>query len=648
MARRVRFKDPWIEQRSFTRRAVVGMIVATVLLGLVAVRLFYLQVIRYDHYAELSQGNRVRLEPLPPDRGVIFDRKGRVLAENSPAYQLELTREQVPDLDATLARLVALGLIEADDTDRIRRLVRSRRPFEGVPIRAQLTDAEIGRYAVHRHELRGVDLRTRLARFYPYGESAVHALGYVGTLSEDDLKRVDAERYAGLATIGKNGIERHYEDVLHGTVGHREVMVNAEGRSVESLGRGGVPLRRREPIAGRDLYTTLDIDLQRVAEEALAGKRGAIVAIDPWTGDVLALASLPTFDANKFARGISAADYRALIDSIDRPLFNRAIRGVYPPGSTIKPLMALAGLEYGVIEPADSVRCPGYFRLPGSRHRFRDWRKQGHGTVDMNEAVMTSCDVYFYTLATTLGIERMHESMTHLGFGAPTGIDIDGEKGGLVPSPEWKRQAFKRREQQVWFPGETVITGIGQGFWLVTPLQLANAAAVVATRGRHYRPRLVDAVRDPRSGAINKVAPVPLPPIELKNPQNWDAIIESMVAVTSGPRGTAVVASRGARYRIAGKTGTAQVFTVGQSERYNENEVDERLRDHALFIAFAPADDPKLAVAVLVENGGHGSSAAAPVARKLFDAYLADWNPPPSPAPATTTTAPAPATETTR
>jgi penicillin-binding protein 2 len=393
-------------------------------------------------------------------------------------------------------------------------------------------------------------------------------------------------------------------------------------------------------MAGDDLYTTLDIELQQVAEQALAGRRGAAVAIDPWTGDVLALASTPTFDPNKFARGISGPEYRALIEDLDRPLFNRVLRGTYPPGSTIKPMMALAGLEYGVIRPEDTRRCPGYFRLPGSSHRYRDWRKQGHGVVNMYEAIMTSCDVYFYGLAATLGITRVHDAMTKLGFGAPTGLDVDGERGGLMPSPEWKK-----KELQVWFPGETVIVGIGQGYWLVTPMQLANAAAVIATRGRHFRPRLVAAVREAKSGTIQRRAPAALPPIEIADPANWDAIIEGMVGVTSGPRGTAVVASRGAPYRIAGKTGTAQVFTVGQTEKYKESEVAERLRDHALFIAFAPAEAPKLAVAVLVENGGHGSSVAAPIARALFDAWLLGKMPappagnPPRTAPAANTTA---------
>jgi penicillin-binding protein 2 len=375
-------------------------------------------------------------------------------------------------------------------------------------------------------------------------------------------------------------------------------------------------------VAGRDLELSLDIELQRVAEEAMGERRGAVIALDPWTGDVLVLASTPTFDPNKFARGISTADYRALTTDPDEPLFNRALRGAYPPGSTIKPLMALAGLEAGVIEPSDTRLCRGSFSLPNSRHRYRDWKREGHGTVDMKEAIMTSCDVYFYSLAAALGIDRIHDSMSRMGFGKPTGIDIDGERGGIMPSTEWKKSAFKKREMQVWFPGETVIVGIGQGYWTATPMQLAHATAVLATRGPHFKPRLVRSVRDPVTRQSEQRPPEPLPPVVLKDPASWEVIVDAMVAVTTGPRGTAVRAARGASYSIAGKTGTAQVFSVGQQEEYDEETVAERLRDHALFVAFAPADKPKLVVAVLVENGGHGSSVAAPIARQVFDAYL--------------------------
>jgi penicillin-binding protein 2 len=621
--RRVRIKDDALEQRIFLQRTMFAAGIVIVLMLLLAGRAFWLQVLQHQHYFELSQGNRARIEPLPPNRGLILDRAGRVIAENTPAFQLELVREQAGDLDLTLARLERFGLLEADDAGRVRQLVLSRRSFEAVPILLQLDDEEIARYAVHRHELPGVFLETRMARHYPYGPVGAHALGYVGTISEDDLERVDRERYFGTGVIGKTGIERSYEDQLLGVGGYREVLVNVEGRPVKLLEGADAQLQSREPRAGRELRLTLDIELQRIAEEAMAGRRGAVVAIDPWTGDVLVFASLPSFDPNGFARGISRNDYLALTENPDQPLFNRVLRGTYPPGSTIKPVMALAGLEYDVVTPEDTIYCPGHFSLPGSRHRFRDWKREGHGTVDMRSAVMQSCDIYFYRLANTLGIERIHDAMNRIGFGVPTGIDIDGERGGIMPSPQWKKSAFARREQQVWFPGETVIIGIGQGYWTATILQLAKATALLATRGQHFQPRLVRALVDPATGAVEERRSEPLPPVELKNRANWETIVDAMVAVTSGARGTAVRAARGAAYSIAGKTGTAQVYSVGQTEKYDEKTVAERLRDHALFVAFAPADKPVLAIAVLVENGGHGSSVAAPIARAIFDAYLA-------------------------
>ena len=620
--RRVRVKDEYLEQRIFLQRSFIAAIILGALMLLLAGRAFWLQVLRHDYYAELSQGNRARIESLPPNRGIIYDREGRVIAENTPAYQLEVVREQAGDLDTTLEDLVRFGLLERDDLARVRQLVMSRRSFEAVPIRVQLDDEGVARYAVHRHELPGVSLETRMARHYPYGSLGAHALGYVGTISEDDLTRLDKDRYFGTGVIGKTGIERAYEDELLGTGGFREVLVNAEGRRVDVQDGKAAQLRIRQPLAGRDLRLSLDIDLQRVAEDAMAGRRGAVVAIDPSNGDVLVLASLPSFDPNGFARGISRKDYLALTQDPDQPLFNRVLRGTYPPGSTIKPIMALAGLEYDVIKPQDAVFCTGQFSLPGSRHKFRDWKRQGHGRVDMHDAVMESCDVYFYRLANTLGIDRIHEIMTRIGFGAPTGIDIGGERGGIMPSPQWKKNAFSGPSQQVWFPGETVILGIGQGYWSATPLQLATATALLATRGKHFRPRLVRALVDPATGAVEERAPRPLPAIELKDQANWEVIVDAMVAVTSGAHGTAVRASRGAKYSIAGKTGTAQVYTIGQTEKYDEKTIAERLRDHALFVAFAPAEEPKLVIAVLVENGGHGSSAAAPIARAVFDAYL--------------------------
>ena len=620
--RRVRIKDDALEQRMFLQRSLFAVAIVTLIALLLMGRAFWLQVVQHDHYVELSQGNRARIEPLPPNRGIIYDRGKRVIAENTPAYQLELVREQAGDLEEALSRLVRFGLLEAADVARVRQLALSRRSFEAVPFLLQLDDEEVARYAVHRHELPGVMLETRMARHYPYGTVGAHALGYVGTISADDLARVDRERYFGTGVIGKTGVERAYEQELLGTGGYREVLVNAEGRPVKLDEDADAQLTTHEPQAGKDLRLTIDIELQRIAEDAFAGRRGGVVAIDPSNGDVLVFASLPSFDPNGFARGISRSEYVALTENPDQPLFNRVLRGTYPPGSTIKPLMALAGLEYDVIKPEDHVFCPGSYSLPGSRHRFRDFKREGHGSMDMENAVMQSCDVYFYRLANTLGIDRIHDSMARMGFGQPTGIDIAGERGGIMPSPAWKKTAFSTREQQVWFPGETVIVGIGQGYWTATLLQLAKATALLATRGKHYRPRLVRALGDPATGAIEEQKPEALPSIELKHAENWEIIVNAMVAVTSGPRGTAQRIGRGATYSIAGKTGTAQVFSVGQTEKYNEKEVAERLRDHALFVAFAPADAPKLAVAVLVENGGFGASAAAPIARAIFDAYL--------------------------
>ena len=624
MPRRVRIKDHWAEQRIFTIRGIVAGIVIGVLLLTVAGRLFYLQVIKYDYYAELSQGNRVHTDPIPPSRGLILDRNGVVLADNLPAFQLELVREQVggtPDLDAALARLVAIGLLDAEELGSIKRTILSHHVYESVPIKLALDDEEMARFAVHRYEFTGVDIRPRLSRHYPFGPMAVHALGYVAAISEQDLKRIDSATYAGTTLIGKLGVEGAYESELHGTPGYREVLVNAAGRPVERQGAYTPKLATRQPIAGADLILSLDMRLQRVAAEALAGKRGAAIAIDPHTGDVLALASTPGFDPNAFARGLTTKQFDALQNDIDKPLINRALRGAYPPGSTVKPFFALAALNYGVMTPEKTIFCPGHFILPGASHVFHDWKPKGHGTVSMRHAIMQSCDVYFYTVAEKLGIDRMHDFMTQFGFGDSTGIDIPGEKPGLMPSTEWKRHAYKRPAEQVWFPGETISVGIGQGYMLATPLQLAHAVAGIASRGQVFKPRLVAGVRAAGSTTVTPRPLSPEPPITTVTADQWGVVFDGMELAT-GPGGTAAVATAGTPYKIAGKTGSAQVFSVGENEKYNEKQLSERMLDHALFISFAPAEDPKLAVAVLVENGKHGGSAAAPIARKIFDAYL--------------------------
>ncbi len=624
MPRRVRIKDHWAEQRIFMIRGIVAGVIVAMLLLTVAGRLFYLQVIKHAYYAELSQGNRVHTDPIPPSRGLILDRHGVVLADNLPAFQLELVREQVggmPELDAALARLVAIGLLDSDDIRSIKRTILSHHVYESVPIKLALDDEEMARFAVHRYEFTGVDIRTRLSRHYPFGPMAVHALGYVAAISEQDLTRIDSATYAGTTLIGKLGVEGAYENDLHGTPGYREVLVNAAGRPVERQGAYTPKLNTRQPVAGSDLILSLDMRVQRAAEDALSGKRGAAIAIDPHNGDVIALASTPGFDPNAFARGLTTKQYDALQNDIDKPLINRALRGAYPPGSTVKPFFALAALKYGVMTPEQTIFCPGHFSLPGSSHLFRDWKPKGHGTISMRHAIQQSCDVYFYTVANRLGIDRMHDFMTTFGFGDLTGIDIPGEKPGLMPSTEWKRHAYKRPAEQVWFAGETISVGIGQGYMLATPMQLAHAVSGIASRGQIFKPRLVTAVRAPGSDATTPRPVQPEPSLTAVTADQWNVIVDGMELAT-GPGGTAAAATAGSPYKIAGKTGSAQVFTIGQNEKYNEKQLSERMLDHALFISFAPAEDPKLAVAVFVENGKHGGSTAAPIARKMFDAYL--------------------------
>ncbi len=610
-----RFKDTWAEQRMFLGRVVAAAICVVVLTSLVVARLVDLQVLNFEHFSRLSQGNRVRLEPVPPVRGLIFDRAGRIIAENRPVYQLELVPEQVADIEGSLERLVGLGLVGQEDLPRIRSQIRSQRRFEPTILRYRLSPEEAARFAVRRPAFPGIDIQARLAREYPGREIASHALGYVGAVGEDDLARIDAANYAGTAQIGKIGIERQYEDLLHGTTGFRQVLVNAQGRVLQEL-------ERTDALPGRNLYLTLDLELQAATEAALAGRRGAVVAIDPRNGQVLALASLPGYDANLFSQGLTSEQYRGLQTDPDQPLFNRALRGQYPPGSTVKPILALAGLYYGAVTPSESMFCPGWYTLPGHERRYRDWKKGGHGPIDLESSVAQSCDVYYYRLAVALGVDRMHEFLDWFGLGRATGIDIPGEKGGIVPSRDWKKSAFSRPQDQVWFPGETVITGIGQGYMLATPLQLAQAAAVLASRGRARRPSLLLAVENPVTGEREEFAPEELPPVPVK-PELFEESVAAMVAVVHGPTGTARAIGADAPWKIAGKTGTAQVIGIAQGEEYDAEEVDERLRDHALFIAFAPAEAPTIAVGVLVENGGSGSGAAAPVARKVLDAWLA-------------------------
>jgi len=622
--RQSRIKNYFAENRIFWVRSVIAGIIAGALLLVVAGRLFYLQVVRYEYYSTLSQGNRIRNEPIPPSRGLILDRNGVVLADNQPAFNLELVREQVGDakaLDSTLAQLVAIGVLRAEEVGPLRRTVLSHKVYESVPVKLQLNEEEMARFAVHRFQFTGVDIQPRLTRHYPFNEIASHAIGYVSAINEEDLKKIDSSEYAGSSLIGKLGVEGAYEKELHGKPGFREVLVNAAGRPVDRVGDYAPRLNTRAPIAGVDLVLGMDIRVQRVAEEALTGKRGSVVALDPKTGDVIVLASTPGFDPNGFVRGLTVAEYSALASNIDIPLLNRALRGAYPPGSTVKPLEALAAQKYNVFSPLQEEFCPGYFILPGNSNKYRDDKK--HGFLNMRQAISESCDVYFYRVAQHLGIDRMDEFMKAFGYGGLTGIDIPGEKPGLYGSPDWKRHLFKRAADQVWFPGETISMGIGQGPITVTPLQQAHVAAELGERGKVVAtPRLVSAMRAPGSDTIVRRTPQMMSPIDIGTPEQWDVVYDGMVGAVS-PGGTAYpFLIKPVRYKLAGKTGTAQVFTIKQTENTRAKITDERKRDHAWFIAFAPADDPKIAIAVLVENGGFGGAAAAPIAEKVLDAYL--------------------------
>ena len=599
----------------FVRRVIVCAFLVLGLTGLVVARLVQLQLVNFEYYSAQSQGNRIRVQPLPPTRGLIFDRNGRILAENLPTYQLELTPEQVPDVDDTLRRLAEAGLIDAENLPRLSDLILSHRRFDSIPLRQRLSDTEVARFAVQRPYFPGVEIRARLTRNYPYGPIAAHALGYVSGINAADKQILDPAGYAGTSHIGKVSVERAYEAQLHGEVGHENVLVNAHGRNMQVLdGENSVP--------GHDLLLTLDIEAQIAAEQALDGRRGAVVGIVPSNGEILVFASAPSFDPNAFSAGLTPSQFRALQEDSNQPLFNRALSGQYPPGSTIKPILAMAALEQGTLDPATRIICRGFYTLPGGRHRYRDWKPEGHGSVDMHVAITESCDTYFYGVAHNLGIKAIARSLRNFGLGSPTGIDMAGENRGLVPSREWKRSEFANPGDKIWFPGETVITGIGQGYLLATPLQLAHAVATIATRGKRYQPSMVRGLRDPVTGATEFRQPKLLATDDTTAETSWQLIIESMVAVMQGPKGTARASGYGSTYSIAGKTGTAQVFSLAQDEEYDEEEIDESKRDHALFIAFAPVEDPAIAVAVVVENGGSGSSVAAPIARQILDTFL--------------------------
>ena len=610
MSRIYTIKNKLVESRLFLNRIIAAFIVILLLTSGLIVRLVYLQIVGHEHYATLAKDNSIKIEPLVPTRGIIYDRRGKVLADNTQSFSLELIPEQIKNLDETLLSLQKLLNISDEKIDQYQKQRKRQKRFVSTPLLISMTDEELAKFAVVRPYFPGVDIQTRLVRHYPYADLSSHVVGYVGRINEAEMKSLPIAEYRGSSHVGKIGVENTYETDLHGKTGYAEIETNVQARAINTV-------NSVLPVPGENLYLTLDIGLQKTAYDALGDFNGAVVAIDIKTGGVLVFVSRPGFDPNPFVIGIANDAYQALQSSENQPLYNRALRGLYPPGSTIKPFIALAGLEYNAVSAEHKLFCPGYYQLPNVSHHYRDWKKSGHGSVAMSDAITQSCDVYFYTLASMLGIDRMHNFLQHFGFGEKTGIDLAGEKQGLMPSREWKRS----QHNQSWYPGETIITGIGQGFLQVTPLQLAKAVATLANKGKVITPFLVKHTVNPDS--LDPEIENHPKNIELK-PENVNTIISAMVNVIHDPRGTAKSIGKNINYQIAGKTGTAQVFNIKQDAKYNENDIDFKLRDHALFISFAPADDPKIAVAVIVENGGHGGSVAAPIAGQVIKQYLGD------------------------
>ncbi|MGN2412717.1 penicillin-binding protein 2 [Pseudomonas syringae] len=603
---------PLKDHEKETRLVNQRLIACAVLVGLLAIclvaRMYFLQVTEFEYHSTISENNRVHVLPIPPERGLIFDRNGEVLADNRPSFNLTLTRERAGDWHKVIDELMTL--LQLPDEDRIlfdKELKQVRHPFEPATLLYELTEEQIAIVAVNQYLLPGVDVAAQFVRHYPLGAHFAHSIGYVGRINEKEAAQLDND-YRGTQSIGKTGIERFYESELHGRVGYEEVETNAQGRVLRVL-------KHTDPVPGKNITLSLDAHLQEAAENALGDRRGSVVALDPETGEVLAMVSKPSFDPNLFVTGISFKQYAALRDSIDRPLFNRVLRGLYAPGSTVKPEVAIAGLDSGVVNASTKVFDPGYFQLPDFDHKYRNWNHSGDGWVDMDMAIMRSNDTYFYTLAHKLGIDRLHDYMTMFGIGQKVSLDMFEESAGLMPSREWKRAT----RRQAWFPGETVILGIGQGYMQVTPLQLAQATSLIASKGVWHRPHL--------AMEVGNVAPVdehPMPNIVLHDPNEWNQVNTGMQMVMHDPRGIARDAAKGAQYRIAGKSGTAQVVAIKQGERYNRLKTLERNRDNALFVGFAPADHPKIVVSVTIENGEAGGRVAGPVVREILDAWLLD------------------------
>jgi penicillin-binding protein 2 len=614
LKRRVTIQDFAAEARLFNSRAIVAMLFVVVLFSVIVFNQYQLQVVSYQDYQTRSEGNRIKVVPLAPNRGLIFDRSGILLAENRPVFSLELVPEQISDMTATLAGLAELIDLNAEQQDAFLKQVKAQRRFNSIALKEQLNDTEVAVLAVNQHRFPGVTVEARLSRHYPFGDLFTHAIGYIGKINTRELQQLEADgeaaNYAASRDIGKIGLERYYQRELHGTMGYQEVEVNNRGRLIRVL-------RSVPAVSGRNIHLGLDVGLQLTAQQILQQQRGAIVAIDPRDGAVLAFYSNPGYDPNLFVHGISSANYNELLNSRDRPLINRVTQGTYPPASTIKPHLALLGLETNTITPATKIWDPGYFMLPNSDHRFRDHLRWGHGWVDIYTAVMKSCDTFFYEMGVKLGIDRISDYMSKMGFGEKTGIDIQEESSGIMPSRGWKRA----RHNQPWYPGDTVPLSIGQSYWTTTPLQLTVATAVILNKGLLPTPHLVTAFSD--ETGTSPVEPALTRTIEVVEERNWDVVMDTMHRTVRDLGGTAHRAFIGTDYQAGGKTGTAQLAAIAQGEQYDAETVDERLRDNAMYIGYAPYDKPSIVITIALENAGGGGANAAPMARQILDYYFA-------------------------
>ncbi|KJV43389.1 penicillin-binding protein 2 [Acinetobacter indicus] len=594
------------EKRIFRNRVFISIGLVSFFLLLLVVRYAYLQISSFDEFATASDKNRIRLQPLAPARGYIYDRNGVLLADNYPVFTATLSRADVEDIDATIERLTPILELTEEDIERFQSRIKTARKTERVSIKLNLNETDIARFSEVKFQFPGVNIETQMTRYYPHGELFAHVIGYVGRINDKELKEIDKDAYAGTNLIGKIGVEKSYEHLLHGVPGNESVEADAHGNVLRHLGR-------KDPVRGNDLYLSLDYGLQVVASEQLAGRRGAIVALDPRTGEILALVSSPSFNPNLFVTGISHTNYAALRDNIDQPLYNRAVQGVYPPGSTIKPMFGLGGIHYGLVDWSTAIQDYGYFTLPGDSHRFRDHKKSGHGIVNMHTAQVVSCDTYFYVLSYRMGIEKMNDWMRQFGFSERTGVDLPSESTGLYPSPEWKM----RTRNAKWMRGETISVSIGQGAFTATPLQLAMATAITANQGFKVTPHVL---RESRGARPFKVHNGTNGRIEFNGTdEDWIKMRDAMVDVIQSGTGKGI--KSGLQYSIAGKTGTAQVKSIAQGKRYNEALLTDRQLDHGLFVGFAPAEKPEIAIAVILENG-RGGSAATALARPILDYWL--------------------------